>query len=382
MATVFTRRDCLAALGSAAALSASGAALHAGSFARDEMQSDSASASREGSFDPFQIAPGRKQFGYINVINSPAVRIDMPVCVVNGVSTGPTFVVTGGLYPTEYAGVEAAARLYQALQPSDLTGRVVIVPVVNMPCLQFRTPWLNLTQSISPMDGANINNVFPGSPDGTVTRVVADKLFSGIILKSNYHVDLRGGDLNESHLVHTIFPRIGQDVDKVSEAMAKVVGYEYVLPGTPDISHTGKGTLVYETVTRGIPSIITESGLGYETQPQEKHIALHVDGVMNILRHLGIVKGLPTRPAHQRFLDMTWHRVRTPVSGIFQAIADQGDLLEKGRLIGRITDLDGSELGRLTSPIDGVVHTMFPRRVVYRGDNCYTLLEIGGPTGW
>lgn len=382
MTTVFTRRECLAAFGSAAALSASGAALHAGSFSSDETQRDPAVASPEGSFDPFQIAPGRKQFGYISVTNSPAVRIDMPVCVVNGVSTGPTFVVTGGLYPTEYAGVEAAARLYQALKPSDLTGRVVIVPVVNMPCLQFRTPWFNLTQSISPMDGANINNVFPGSPDGTVTRVVADKLFTGIILKSNYHVDLRGGDLNESHLVHTIFPRIGQDVDKVCEAMAKVVGYEYVLPGTPDISHTGKGTLIFETVTRGIPSIITESGLGYETQPQEKHIALHVDGVTNILRHLGMLKGAPTRPARQRFLDMTWHRVRTPVSGIFLAIADQGDLLEKGQPIGRVTDLDGSELGRLTSPIDGVVHTMFPRRVVYRGDNCYTLLEIGGPTGW
>src|SRR5687768_9053938 len=115
MATVFTRRDCLAALGSVTGLSATGATLSAGTFSCDETQRDSVVVSSQGSFDPFQIPPGGKQFGYLNVINSPAIRVDMPVGVVNGVSTGPTFVVTGGLYPTEYAGVEAAARLYQAV---------------------------------------------------------------------------------------------------------------------------------------------------------------------------------------------------------------------------------------------------------------------------
>jgi len=333
-------------------------------------------------FDPFRIKKGKKRFGYISVVSSLAAKIDMPVCVINGSSDGPTFAVTGGLFPTEYAGVEAAARLYQLIDPEDLSGRLVIVPAVNLPCLQFRTPWFNLTQSISPMDGLSINSVFPGDPQGTVTRVVAHKLFNEIVLKSNYHVDLRGGDLNESHLVHTIYAIIGKDIDKTCEEMAKVVGFEYVLPGTPEIGHTGKGTLIYEAVTRGVPSIITESGLGYRTQPSEDEITPHVEGVKNLLKHLGMIEGKPIRPKNQRFLDMAWQRVRAPVAGTFHAIADQGDIVKEGQLLGRITDIDGSELSRIVSPVDGVVHDMYPRRLVYSGDGLYTLLNVAEPTGW
>ena len=79
---------------------------------------------------------------------------------------------------------------------------------------------------------------------------------------------------------------------------------------------------------------------------------------------------------------MTWHSVNAPKSGVFQAAADQGDILEEGQVIGRITHLDGSEISTIKSPIQGVVHTMYPRRLVYRGDKLYTLLKIGERTGW
>jgi len=332
-------------------------------------------------FNPVNVEEGDKKFGYINVVDTLAIKVDMPVGVIHGSSKGPTFTVTGGLYPTEYCGVEAAARLYQLIEPGELSGRLVIIPVVNMPCLQFRTPWFNLTQSISPMDGLNINRVFPGDPNGTVTKIVAHKLFHDFISKSDYHVDFRGGDLNESHLVHTIFLKIGKEIDDKCEEMAKVFGLEYVRPETPETGHS-KGSLIYEAVTRGVPSIISESGLGYRTQPLEKYIMLHVQGVRNLLKHLGMIEGAPVKPKAQRFLDMTWQRVTAPISGIFHAIADQGDLVKKGEFIGRITDIDGSELSRILAPVNGVVHTMFPRRLVYPGDRLYTLLKVGEPTRW
>jgi predicted deacylase len=333
-------------------------------------------------FEPFMVEKGNKKSGYVNVINNLAARIDMPICVVNGSKNGPTFTVTGGLFPTEHSGVEAAGRLYQLIDPKDLSGRIVIVPVVNMPCLQFRTPWLNLAQSTSPMDGLSINYVFPGDPQGTVTRVVAHKLFNEIILKSDYHVDLRGGDLSMSHLTHTIYPKIGKNIDKTCEEMAKVAGFEYVLPGTPDIGHTGKGTLVYETVTRGVPSIITESGLGYKIQPSEHEIRGHIQAVTNILKQFNMFEGKPIKPKNQRFLDMTWIHIRALVAGIFHAIADQGDVVKKDELIGKIMDLDGTELSRVSASIDGVIHCMRVRRLVYPGDVLYTILKILEPTGW
>jgi predicted deacylase len=334
-----------------------------------------------GGFEPLEVKSGEKAFGYVKVLDNLAAKVEMPVGVVNGQEPGPTLMVTGGLYPTEYCGVEAASRLYQLLKPGALKGRFITVPVVNMPVFRFRTRWLNLRSSITPFDGANINSAFSGDPEGTPTSVVAHTLFQ-LIKESDYHVDFRGGDLPESHLVHTIYLRIGRPIDETCETMAKAFGLEYVLPGTPEIGHTSPGTLIYEAVDAGVASIISEAGLGYRTQPLEEFVRDHVEGTLNLLRHFGMLGGEISKPRKQRYLDMKWQGVTAPVAGVFEAIADQGETPGEGDLIGRIKDLDGSVLAEIRAPVTGVVHAMFPRRVVYPGDRLYTLLKIGEPTGW
>jgi len=335
------------------------------------------------SFNPDNVAKGTKEFGYINIVNNVSANFDMPVGVVNGAKDGPTIAVTGGLYPTEYHGVSAAARLYQLIDPSKLAGKFITVPVVNMYTFQFRNQTFELVQSsTTPLDQGKVNTYFPGSPDKKrPTQVLAYKLFN-ILKKADYHLDFRGGDLNESHLVHSIYVKIGTDLDQVAETMAKVAGYKYVLPGTPEIYHTSKGTLVYELMKAGCASIITENGLGYRQQPHEHFIQGHIDGTLNIMKYYGMLKGDPVKPKTQRYLDIKWVRVSAPEAGMFVAIADAEDILKKGQVIGHIRDLDGSILAEVKSPIDGVVHTMFPRRVVNVNDGLYTLLEIRAPTGW
>jgi predicted deacylase len=289
--------------------------------------------------------------------------------------------VTGGLYPTEYCGVESASRLYQLINPEELSGTFITVPVINMYSFQFKAPMKLISTSMSPIDRGFINNSFPGDIDGKPTQVLAHKLFQ-LIKYSDYHVDFRGGDLPESHLVHTIYLKMGSQLDKTAETMANVFGFEYVLPGTPEIGHTSPGTLIYEAMNAGTASIISESGLGYREQPLEEFIQDHINGTVNLLKYYDMLDGEPERPEKQNYLDMTWHRATAPQPGVFHAIADYGDILEKGQVIGLIKDLDGSVLAEIESPIDGVVHTMYPKRVVHKGDGLYTLLEIAEPTGW
>jgi predicted deacylase len=182
--------------------------------------------------------------------------------------------------------------------------------------------------------------------------------------------------------VHTIYPRIGQKIDETAELMAKVFGLNYVLPGTPNIGHTGKGTLVYELAIKGVATMISEAGLGFNTQPSEEEIMPHVDGTLNVLKQMGMLKGKVTKPKKQNFLDMEWQRVAPTVAGVFTALVDQGAILKKDQVIGQIKDLDGSLLEEIKSPVDGVVHTMYPRRVVYPGDGLFTVLKIDKATGW
>ena len=58
----------------------------------------------------------------------------------------------------------AASQLNQVLEPRDIEGRFIVVTVVNMPVFRFRTPWLNLRSSITPMESGNINSRFLGDP--------------------------------------------------------------------------------------------------------------------------------------------------------------------------------------------------------------------------
>ena len=332
-------------------------------------------------FEPASVRPGEKTWGYINVIDTLAAKFDMPVMVINGTREGPTFAVTAGLYPLEYCGIEAASRLYRQIDPKVLGGRVLIVPVVNMPVLQFRTPLFALVQSLSPMDGKDITTVFPGRLDGSVTEVLAYRLFDEVILKSDYHVDLRGGEILESHLAHTIFLQDAGEMNTTLRQMGTIFGLKYCLPSRRDISHTQPGTLCYEAVIRGIPSIISESGLGYNTQPSEAEVTGHITGVLNLLKHFRMLSGVPQVPSGQRYLQPDRIRVLAPVAGIFKHIYDQGDRVKEGQRIGTIEDLDGEILSEISAPCDAVVHEMMPRRLVNIGDRVYSLAVLGEPVG-
>ena len=340
--------------------------------ARDATAHSTNASDQVAELAPFDVPPGTKQFAYHNIMDNDAVRIDMPIGVVNGSSEGPTLIVTGGLFATEYSGVEAASRMYRDFDPDELSGRLIIIPVVTLDAFRFRTPMFGLNAGISPMDGKSLNSVFPGDPNGSATEVLADYLFRELITRSDYHIDLRGGDLAESHLIHSIHPsNAASEVNRISEEMSRVCGFEYF-----QSREVAPRSLVYEASQAGVPSIITQCGLGYKVQAEEDFINSHISAVTNNLKHFDMIEGSPVLHPNQRELTPGFDQVRATTSGVFQGIADQGDLLTRGQLIGRLTALDGQVLEELHSPIDGVVHELLVRRVVFQGDLLYNLVQF------
>jgi len=328
--------------------------------------------------DPAGTASSSKEFGYITILDELSIKLEMPVGIIKGEKPGPTLLITGGLLGTEYCGIEAASRIYSTLSPQRLQGTVVVIPVVNMACFSFRVPWFTLQNSLTPFDGMHLNRCFPGNKNGKPSERLAYRLFHDYVLKSDFHVDFRGGDLHESHIEHTITSVTGENIDEKCIELAKAWGLRYVLPRPCTNS---SGTLIYETVKKGVPSIISESGIGYRTQPMEKYIQYHVDGANNLLKYLGMLSGEPLKPEYQRFFYDS-AKVKTPASGVFHAYVDQGELVTENQIIGKITGLDNGVKAEIISPIDGIVHEMMPRRLVYIGDTVYSLCEIGEPTGW
>ena len=325
-------------------------------------------------YAPFDVPAGTKQFTYVNILNNDAVRMDMPLGIINGASDGPTLIVTGGLFATEYSGVEAASRMYRDFNPATLSGRLIIIPVITLDAFQFLTPMFNLSSGVSPRDGKSLNSVFPGNKQGSPTEILAHYVFNDLVLKSDYHIDLRGGDLSESHVIHSIHPNnAGAGVNRISRDMAKMCGFEYHQARDVD-----PASLVYEASQTGIPSIITQCGLGYKTQPEEDFINAHILAVTNNMKYFKMITGTPKLHSNPKEFTVGFDQVRAKSCGTFQGIADQGDILTKGQLIGRVTGLDGSVLEELHSPINGVVHELLVRRVVFQGDLLYNLVQIKG----
>ena len=111
--------------------------------------------------------------------------ISIPVTTIKG-GEGPTVLLTGANHGDEYEGPAALFELAQSLDPSEVNGRIIIVPALNYPAFRAGT-------RTSPIDRGNLNRSFPGRPDGTVTEKIADYVTRHLIPLADIVLDFHSG---------------------------------------------------------------------------------------------------------------------------------------------------------------------------------------------
>ena len=132
-------------------------------------------------------APG-KQIGHlrINKITNTAGWASTFIhigCIAQG--EGPTVLVLAGNHGDEYEGQVAAMRLLQELQPDQVTGRVIVIPVLSPAASKGNTRnWPS---------GANFNRAFPGRPDGPPHEQLADYLTRVLFPMADVVIDMHAG---------------------------------------------------------------------------------------------------------------------------------------------------------------------------------------------
>jgi predicted deacylase len=278
--------------------------------------------------------PGQKTRGSLPA-DLGTTRVDVPLILVNGSSPGPTVVITGGVHGGEFIGLDATTRLAGLLEPDDVAGRLVICPVANPPAVYGGR--LN----ISPLDGVNINRVFPGDKDGGPTDRMAAWLFEHLIDGADAYVDLHSGGIDQ-HLLDFVGYRLTGDdeLDAKNKAMAHAVGYELVIFGTsPDggNSHAAANR-------QGVPAILVETGQLGDRDPATVRRLL--DALYRLLHHLGVLEAPQhLAPVTVQPRDWMWTgEVESPVAGLWYPDAVTGDEVTEGQTIGRIIDpVDGAE---------------------------------------
>jgi len=278
--------------------------------------------------------PGRKTRGVLPA-DLGTTTVEVPLILVNGARPGPRVVITGGVHGGEFVGVDATTRLAGLLEPEDVAGQVVICPVANPPAVYGGR--LN----ISPLDGVNINRVFPGDPDGGPTDRMAAWLFAHLLDGADAYVDLHSGGIDQHLLDFVGYRRTGDtELDARNRALAHAVGYERVIFGT-----SPEGGNSHAAANRqGIPAILVETGQLGDRDPDT--VGRLLDALHRILHHLGVigasahVKAPTVRPR-----DWIWAgEAASETTGLWYPDAVTGDDVTEGQTIGRIIDpVDGTE---------------------------------------
>jgi len=308
---------------------------------------------------PLQAAAGAKTFGFQELtIAGTTVRLGL--FLINGSRPGPTLVVTAGVHAAEYASIAAALDFGQSLRPEALAGRVIVLPVMNVPGFGVRAIYT------CPLDGKNLNRVFPGNPQGSGSEQLADWVFRHVISQADYYVDMHGGDLIEALIPFTIFFRSGnQKVDRISQEMGQVFGIRYL------VRSETYGSAYSAAAKAGIPAILSEAG-GQGIWRAED-VALHRQGLERLLRYLGMTEGPAPAPLPSTLLDrFLW--LRSEHAGFWYPAIAVGDAVRQDQELGRVLDYQGNVLQTTRAPADGTVLFLVTSLAINQGD---PLLAVG-----
>ncbi len=307
-----------------------------------------------------KVESGDKVFGHIQVAETPTYTVYLPCGIINGVNPGLTISIIGGLHPTEYCGMEAATRLFQTISPNDVSGILLIVPVVNMPGFQVGADHVN------PLDGMNLNRIFPGDPMGSISQRMIHVLFEEIMRLADVHVDLHSGEAIEAIPQYAIIPKTGSIIDNQSQTLARIYAPQY------NQVHNQTGTSTHEAANRlNIPAITAEAGgLGnYE----EKDISFHLTGLTNVLKYLDFLPGNPTTLSSSPEIYTGSISIRTSRGGVFYPQVREGDHVQKDQTLAYIKNIQGCILEEIKSPNTGLVGMFRPKRVKNTGDLAFVI---------
>ena len=272
----------------------------------------------------------------------------IPITVIHGTSEGPVLALVAGIHGMEYAPIVALQRLRHAIDAQTLRGTIVMVHVANMPSFLGRTIYY------SPIDGKNLNRVFPGSPAGTISDRIAHALTHEIVSRATHLVDLHGGDGNESLRPYTYWITTGAPVvSDISREMAVAFGLDRIVVDHDRPTDPGASMYLSNTaITRGKPAITTECGCLGEVSNDA--IRLIERGVAGVLRFLGMRDEGPLPLAEPKWItrDVV---IRAKTTGLFFPAVEREQVVREGASLGRVTDFHGVLLEDVRAPFAGEI---------------------------
>ncbi len=264
----------------------------------------------------------------------------VPLTIINGLrSTGdasqlPGLAAFGGTHGNEWEGQVAVKQLCQALNPAEMSGRVLLMPQLSQSACVAN-------ERISPLDHVNMNRAFPGNPRGSISYRIADFVRSHIFPRVRIVIDLHAGGREGGFALCTSFHPV-PDPAQLAEIthVASLFDTPFMLIYS---SQMASGLLTDQAEAEGKIAIGGEFGFG---ESVNRRGVLHAfGGIQNALRHYGMLAGEIVRidSARQNTPMLVDARniddyIPCPHDGTWEPMVDLGDEVSEGQLVGHIHD--------------------------------------------
>ena len=302
------------------------------------------------------VEPGAKAGGFmpsegLGMPDGTGNFWNIPVVIVNGAEEGPVFEVDGCMHGDEKEGAYTVLELYRRLDPAELRGTFVGVPVLNVP--GFLT--FNGVRG-SPTDQmyVDMNRQFPGQPDSmSHTRRAIHTFWNEIVVKCDYTVNLHG--CMKAQIPRVVYNEDAPETLRMAEAIA--CSPDWIVASRSEHTRLREDTINRACTERGIPNVFIESGSRDRShQAVMADVEIIVEGIINCMTEVGMIEGEVKVPKERRHTSYYTH-VRGKSAGIIypEPCLRINSLVKKGDLLCRIVDFTGEEVDRVHAPHDGIV---------------------------
>jgi predicted deacylase len=264
-------------------------------------------------------------------------EVSLPVYIVRGKKEGPTIFVSAAIHGDELNGIEIIRRLIASKKLNVTSGTLIAVPMVNV--------YGVVNQSRYMPDRRDLNRCFPGSAKGSLAGRLANIFLEEIVKHCDYGIDLHTGAIHRSNL-----PQIRADMaDEETTELA-------IAFGTPVIINAEilDGSLRSVAKDNGTKILVYEAGEALRFD--ELSILAGMKGVLNVLRHLGMIKKSRSRKniiAPVIAFKSGW--IRANASGFVKHKFELGDKVYKNQVLAEIGSPYGEVIESVHSKHDGII---------------------------
>lgn len=285
--------------------------------------------------------------------------IVIPITVAKNCE-GPTILFTGANHGDEYEGPVALFDLANKIKAEDLSGRVIIVPGMNYPAFQTG-------KRTSPIDGGNMNRVFPGNPEGTFTEKIADYFNRTLLPLADYVLDFHSGGKTLDFLPFCCAHMLD---DKEQQARCIAAMKAFNAPYSVMLLEIDAVNM-YDTAAEKMGKVFISTELAGGGSTTAYTVGIAKKGIRNILRHAGITKG-ELEVGETLNLDMPDQRcyVFSETTGLVEHCVDLGDKVKTGQLVAKVHNIErtGTDPEKYYAGIDGIYTGRHFPGLVVNGD--------------